>query len=126
MDVVLQARGLVNTAEIDLARWNLEMSMDEMHQAVRQIAGKVRTVVGASVFSEPPGYVHSRILLAGQLDVGIRLVVAQQDVEARLILLDQVVFERQRLFVVIDLDKVDIAGFADQRARFSRRPVGLR
>ena len=52
---------------------------------------------------------------AGQLDVRIRLVVAQQDVEARLVLLDQVVFERQRLFFVIDQDVVDIARLADQR-----------
>jgi len=33
-----------------------------------------------------------------ELDVRVGLVVAQQDVEARLILLDQVVLERQRSF----------------------------
>ena len=47
---------------------------------------------------------------------GIRLVVAQQDVEARLVLLDEVVFERQRLFFVVDQDVVDVARFGDQGA----------
>ena len=52
----------------------------------------------------------------GELDVGIGLVVAQQDVEARLALLDEVVFERQRLMLVVDQDVLDVDGFAHERA----------
>ena len=62
------------------------------------------------------GDVDARIFLVRQLDVRIGLVVAQQDVEARLVLLDEVVFERQRFFFVIDQDVVDIARFRDEGA----------
>ncbi len=47
---------------------------------------------------------------------GKRLVIPQQDVEARLPLLDEIVFERQRLFVVVDQDVFDVAGVGDQRS----------
>ena len=66
---------------------------------------------------QPPGDVDARILLGGELDVGIGLVVAQQDVEARLPLLDEVVLERQRLFFVIDQDVVDAPRLGNQRTR---------
>src|SRR6185437_1255757 len=51
-----------------------------------------------------------------ELDVGIGLVVAQQDVEARLALLDEVVFERERLVLVGDRDVLEVHGLAHQRA----------
>ena len=51
-----------------------------------------------------------------QLDVWIRLVVAQQDVEARLPLLDQVVLKRQRLALVVDCDVLDVDRLAHQRS----------
>ena len=81
-----------------------------------RLAGKVRAEVGGAVLAQAPRDVDARVLLAGQLDVGVGLVVAQQDVEARLVLLDEVVLERQRFFFVVDQDVVDVAGFGDQRA----------
>ena len=66
--------------------------------------------------SQPPRHVDARKPLVGQLDVGISLVVPQQDIEARLVLLDEVVLKRQRFLLVIDQDVIDIARFADQRA----------
>ena len=75
---------------------------------------------GRSTASRPSSAAASRkradIARAGQLDVGISFVVAQQDVEARLPLLDQVVFERQRLLFVVDQDVVDVAASRMQRA----------
>ena len=126
MDVVLQARRFVNPVEIHLAGRDLENAVNEVHQPVRQIAREIGAVVGAAVLSEPPRDVNTRELLACQLDVGVGLVVAQQDVEARLVLLDQVVFKRQRFLVVIDFDEVDVTGFGDQRSRSSHPPDGLR
>ena len=119
MDVVLQTRRFVNPAEIDLARRNLKEPVNKVHEPVRQIARKVRPIVRAAVLPKPPRHIHSRKLLSGQFDVGIGLVIAQQDVETRLVLLDQIVFERQRFFVVVDLDEIDIPGFADQRPVFA-------
>ena len=102
--------------EIHLARRHQKVAVDEVHQAVRQIGRKVRAEVSRAVLAQAARHVDARILLAGELDVGIGLVVAQQDVEARLVLLDEVVLERQRFFFVVDQDVVDIARFGDQRA----------
>ena len=61
--------------------------------------------------------IDARITLAdGQLDVGIRLVVAQKDVVARLLLLDQVVLERQRFLLVVHDDVVEVNRLAQQRS----------
>ncbi len=118
MDVILQARMRVRAREIHLAGRHLEVAMNEMHQPMRQVAGKIRAVVSGPVLDQPARHVHARILLAGQLDVRERLVIAQQDVEARLPLLDQVVFKRQRLFVVVDQDVFDVAGVRRSACRF--------
>ncbi len=54
-------------------------------------------------------------LTHGQLDVGIGFVVAQQNVVTRLLLLDQVVLERERFLLVVDDDVIEIDGLAQQR-----------
>ena len=117
MNVILQARMRVRSREIHFAGRNLEVAMNEVHQPVRQVAGKIRAVVSGAVLDQPARHVNARIFLVGQLDVRKRLVVAQQDVEARLPLLDEVVFERQRLFVVVDQDVLDVARVGDQTFR---------
>jgi hypothetical protein len=55
-----------------------------------------------------PGEVDPRELLVhGDADVGIRLVVAQPDVERRSVLLDEVLLGEQRLCLVGGADEVD-------------------
>ena len=115
MNVKLQARMRVHARQIHLAGRNFEVAMDEVHQPVRQIPRKVRTEVTGAVL-QAPRHIDARILLRRELDVRIGLVVAQQDVEARLPLLDEVVLERQRFFFVVDLDEVDLPRVVDQRA----------
>src|SRR5471032_639538 len=44
---------------------------------------------------------HARRVAAGDLQVGIRFIVAEQDVEARVLRLDQVVFQDQRLGLAV-------------------------
>ena len=62
-------------------------------------------------------YVDARVTLGRQLDVGIGLIVTQQDVIARLVPVDQVVFERQRFLLVIDVMK-SMSRAWNQRAGF--------
>ena len=94
------------------------MAMNEVDQAMREVAGKVRAVVSGAVFAQAAGDVHTRVLFGGEFDIWISLVVAQQDVEARLPLLDEIVLERQRFLLVVDQDVVDVGGFGDERAGF--------
>ena len=97
--------------------------MDQVNHPVRQIAGKKGAVVGATVFAQPAGHKHLRVpVRQGQFDVGVSLVVAQQDVETGLALLDQVVFKRQGLVFVFHQDVIHVHRFAHQRAGFG---VGL-
>ena len=118
MDVIFQARMRMLARQIDIARRHFEMPMNEVDQTMRQVAGKIRTVIGGPVFFQAARHIHARISFAGELDVGISLVVAQQDVVARLVLLDEIIFERQRFFFVVDLNEIDGPRFADQRSGF--------
>ena len=77
-----------------------------MNQPVSQVAWKVRAVVRRAVFFHAPRHVHPRPPLHGQFDVRIRFVVPEQHVEARAVLLDQIVLERQRFLLVVQQDVV--------------------
>ena len=94
------------------------MAVDEVDQAVREVGREERAEVGGAVLAQAAGDVDARVFFVGELDVGVGLVVAQQDVEARLVLLDQVVFEGEGFLFVVDQDVVDVDGFADQGAGF--------
>jgi hypothetical protein len=57
-----------------------------------------------------------RRIVAGDHQVRIRLVVLEQDVEARLVRLDQAVLEEQRLGFVADDGRLDAADVRDHHA----------
>ena len=124
LDVVLQAGARMVAREIDLAAWDQEAAMDQVDQPMREVAGEVWAKVGAAVLAQAPRDEDFGVAVRHrELDVGVGLVVAQQDVEARLALLDQVVLERQRFVLVGDGDVFDVDGLAHQRAGLR---VGLR
>ena len=91
--------------------------MDEPHDTMRQVPREVGPVVRRTIFAQPTRNVDARTTFFGQLDIGVRLVVAQQDVVARLPLFDEIVLERQRFFLVGDRDVVDVARLGDQCVR---------
>ena len=125
LDVVLQAGPGMVTREIHFAGRHQKVAVDEIDDAVGEVRGDVRTVVSAAIFTEAACDVHPRKTLAQrQFHVGIGFVIAQQNIEARLTLFDEVVFERQRFLVVGDDDVVDVDRLADQRVRFCVLPTG--
>jgi len=102
--------------QVHVAGWHEKVSVNEIDNAIRQIRREVRPEIQTAVFSQSPRHVHPRIFLAQrELYIRIRFVVAQQNVVARLLLLDEVVFERQRFFFIGDDDPFHIDGLADQR-----------
>ena len=118
-DVVLQTGPRIVAIQVQLAGRNQEMPVNQIDKSIRQAGREVRSEVERAVFAQSPRRKHSGIALGdGQLDVGIRLVVAQKDVVARLLLLDEVVLERQRFFLVVDDDVVEIDRLAQQRSGF--------
>ena len=127
MNVVLQAGALVVAGEIDLATGQQEAAMDQFDDTVGEVAGKVGAVVGGAVLAEAAGDEDLGIAIGErELYVWVGLVVAQEDVEARLALLDQVVFEGEGFVLVGDEDVVDVDGLAHEGAGFGVCLGGLK
>ena len=123
MDVVLQAGARMVAREIDFATGDEKAAVDEFDDAVGEVAGKVGAVVGGAVFAQAAGDEDfGEAIGEGEFDVGVGLVVAEQDVEARLALLDEVVFKSEGFVLVGDEDVVDVDGLAHEGAGFG---VGL-
>ena len=124
VNVVLQAGAGVVAREVDLATGQKKAAVDQLDYAIGKVAGKVGAVIGCAVFAQTPRDKDlGKAVGERELDVGVGLVVAQQDVEARLALLDEVVFEGEGLVLIGDKDVFDIDGLAHERAGFG---VGLR
>ena len=124
-DVVLQAGARMVAIEVDLAAWDEEAAMDEIDQPVREVSGEVRAEIGAAILAQAAGDEDlGMAVVHRQLDVGVGLVVAQQNVEARLALLDEVVLERQRLALVGNRDVFEIDRLAHKRAGLLVHLVG--
>src|SRR6185437_14878005 len=86
MNVVLQARARMIAVEIDLATRQQEAAMDELDYAISEIARKIGAVIGGAILAQAAGDKDLWVaLMQRELDIGICLVVAQEDVEARLL-----------------------------------------
>ena len=122
-DVVLEAGAGVVARQIDFAAGQKKAAVNKVDDAVGQVPGEVGTVVNAAVAAQAAGDEDLRpAITEGEFHVGVGLVVAQQDVEAGLALLDEIVFQSQRLVLVVDQDVVDVDRIAHQGAGFG---VGL-
>ena len=116
-DVVLQARPRIVAVQVELARGNQKVPVDEIDDPIGQAGREVRPEVERAVAAQAARRIDPRIALADrQLDVRVGLVVAQKDVVARLLLLDQVVLKRQRFLLVVHDDVVEVDGLAQQRS----------
>src|SRR5437660_9602116 len=116
LDVVLQARTRMVARQVNLAGGNQKTAMNQVDRTVRQVSGEIRTVISAAVLLQPSCDKDlGKTVSQCELDVRICLVVAQKNVEARLLLLDEIVLESQRLALVFDNDVLHVDGFAHQR-----------
>ena len=126
LDVVLQARARMVAGQIHFARRDQEVAMNQVDDAIGEIGREIGAVVGAAVLAQAAGHVHAGEALGqGQFHVGVSFVVAQQDVEARLLLLDEVILKRQRFFIIGYYDVVNVDGLADQRPGFRVLPAAF-
>ena len=69
MDVILQTRLGMIARQIHFAGRHQKVAVNEVHQAMRQVAGKVRAVVSGAVLAQPARDVHARIFFGRQLDI---------------------------------------------------------
>jgi hypothetical protein len=59
-DVVLQAGARMKAREVDLARWNQKVAVNEIDDAIGKIGREVRPVVSAAVLAQAAGDVDAR------------------------------------------------------------------
>ena len=124
MNVVFQAGARMEAREVHLATGQQKTAMNQLRHAVSEIAGEVRSVVGPAILAQAPGYEDFwKALVERELHIGVRFVIAEQDVESRLALLDEVIFEGQGFVLVGHQDVIDVHGLAHERAGFG---IGLR
>ena len=113
--------------EVHVARRDHEAFVDEVQNTARQTCREIGTKIERAVFFYEPGEIDARIFLGGgELDVGIGLVIAKQDVEFRPIFLDEVVLERQGFAFVADDNGFQVGNLAGQRAGLGVNPARLR
>ena len=79
----------MRAGEIEIAGRDEEVAVDEVDDAIGEVRWEKGAVVFGLVFLEAAGDVDAGPAFAeGEFDVGISLVVAQENVEAWLLLLD--------------------------------------
>ncbi len=82
---------------------------DDVDGLAQSVGRAERAEVAAAVLDDAAGDGDSRPGVIGDLGAQVRFVVLQADVVARLVLLDQVVFEDQRFFFTARDQRVEIA-----------------
>jgi hypothetical protein len=110
LDVVLQTGPRMMAREIHVARRHHKALVNERENAAGETWGKIRAEIERAVFFDLAREIDARILfIHRQLDVGIGLVVDEPDVEFRLVLFDEVVFQREGLARVREDDGIESA-----------------
>ncbi len=103
---------------------------ERAQEQVERLADGVGVAVGPEVADAlalaPPHHHRARpLLVEGDGQERVALVVLQPDVEPRLVLLDEAELEHERLDVVADLDPLDRLGGGHHRRRAGREAGGV-
>jgi hypothetical protein len=94
MNVILQARTRPVAVDVNVAIPNEKVPFDKLDCFSSQSSGKKRAKVQRAILANATrDHGAGKRFIHGQLDVWIRLVVAQKDVVFRLVLLDEIVLE---------------------------------
>src|SRR5690242_17896488 len=124
VNIKLKAGARMRTREVHGTGRNAEMFVNEMDDAVGEAVGEEGAEIDGTVFAQASRDVDAgKFLEGGEADVRISLVVAEQDIELGLILLDEIIFEREGFAFVIHNDVIHIGNFAHQRAGFGVGPA---
>jgi hypothetical protein len=125
-NVVLQTGARMIARQIDIARRHHEALVYERKDAAREAGWKIGAEIECAVFLHFASEVDAGIFFVGrELDVWVGFVVEKTDVEFWLIILDEIVFEREGFPGVGEDDGIEIGDFAGERAGFRIRPAGF-
>src|SRR5208283_3220498 len=126
VNVILQAGAGMILREIDKTRGNKKALVNEVQDAASEAGRKVGTKIERAVFLDAAREINAGIFFGqSELDIGISLIVAKDDVELGLVLLDEIVFEGEGLALVGNDDGFEVGDFPGQRAGFGVGPARL-
>ncbi len=119
MDVVVEAWPLRHLLRhVVVARAHREQTLHDIERAAHRADVRVRAEVLAPVVDQPARDQHARERLGDRdLDVRVRLVVAQRDVVLRPMLLDEIGLEDQRVRLARHHDRIEVRRGDHQRLR---------
>ena len=117
LDVVVEARTVGSLArQVPVAGAHREDSPDDLQGLAQGADVGVGPEVAGTLDAHAPDHEHARERLAQRHgDVRVALVVREADVEAGLVLLDEVVLEQQGLGLVRNDDRLEVGDLANQR-----------
>ena len=116
--VVVEARARKRPVDLDPAGPDLEHPLDHLHGAAARAGRQERPEVAVPVPEDPSRHERARPGLPRRdLDVRVRLVVAEEDVVAGPVLLDEGVLEGEGLALGLRDDRVDRGELGEERLR---------
>ena len=117
LDLVLQARPRAPAVQGLLAGADAEELLHEAGRLPAEARRDVGAAVGVAVLGGATDDVEAGVLLGqGQLQVGVVLVVAEPQVVRRLVALDEVVLEGERLHLAVGDHEVEVGDLLDHAA----------
>ena len=123
LDLVLQAGPGAVPEEAVLALAHAEQLLQQVQALAHGAAAGVRSEVASLAAPRTPVEREPRkLLVRREVDVGVALVIAQQDVVARPELLDEVVLQQQGLALGVGHRDLDAGDLADQCLRLDAEP----
>jgi hypothetical protein len=114
---ILQARTFALAVDRFAARAQRKDDAHEVDQLAQSVGVRVGAEVARAVVAHHAGELHPRERFVRHLEVRIALVVPQPHVEGRLVTLDQVRFEDQRLDLVVHDDPAHVGHAFDHLGR---------
>jgi len=119
-DLVLNARPFGPVLfELLFARGKRECTPNQGEQLPHPASGYIGAVVERTVLLQAPDHIEARILgFYVETEVGIVLVVPEDDVVARMVLLDQGGLKDERLELGVGHDGLEVGDLADQHLGF--------
>jgi hypothetical protein len=113
--VIIEADTRTVAINVNGTSSDLEIAADELKRPMGQASGKVRSKIKGAILLHPPRDIDSRIgFVERQLDVRICFVVSEQDIKLWLMLLNEIVFQRQRFHLIVDHDELKARDFSTQ------------
>ena len=125
LDVIEQARPLVRLGHVQRAGAELEEALEVLDRVAQRLGVGIGSEVACPIIRDPARGVDTRVVVGhADLEIEILLIVAQLDVVARTVLLEQVALQQERLFLRAGDDVVEVGDLRHHRADLGGQ-VGL-